>query len=294
LLTGGFSKEILGRFISSAKEKGLTVEVARQRFSLNECHCSPFVLPPRVIAYCSEVAQAEVLAKEIDIQFVGVLASSYVSKGATLLEWRDSIKDVGISSDGLNAPTPVNGWFSLFDYTMENYSNEKYDIPSPIEISEFFSPCIRKRSRDYDSYHKTYELIDKKEEKAYPIQDRSWAIWSMYDLSQKGDMFSGKKFEIAYDERFGAMILPAALKLPKIFSRAAVLCSGKIPTHINSCDPYNIMNDKSSEYGLSMRPYENKEGCVGYFEVPRYMAEEIARKLCATLKDYSIALLSHS
>jgi hypothetical protein len=112
----------------------------------------------------------------------------------------------------------------------------------------------------------------------------------MYDLSQKGADFQGKKFKIAYDGKYGAMILPAALKLPKIFSRAAVLCSGWIPAHIDSCAPYDTVDTESneSEYGLSMRPYENKDACVVYFEVPRCIANKIAEKLSAELKEYSI------
>ena len=290
LLSGGFSRDNVEQFISCAKDESVDIEVARQRFSLEGCNDSPFVIPPRVIAYCHEISQAERMAKKIGIECVGTLAHSYVQKGASLQDWKESIRQAGISSNGLNAPTPVNGWFSLFDYAMEGFNAGKNEIPSPLEISEFFSPCIRRRIRDYDSCHNMYELIDKKEGMAYPIQDRAWARWAIYDFPKKDERFKGKRFKIAYDEKYGAVILPMAMKLPKILSRAAVLCSGLIPVHIGSCAPYNIMNEKSgeSEYGLSMRPYESKEGCVVYSEVPRCIAEEIAHKLCAELKDYSI------
>jgi len=104
----------------------------------------------------------------------------------------------------------------------------------------------------YDHYGRpTYRLVT--EDETYNVD---WAIGAWSALSRWGE----NKLQYRRDAVNGTLIAPVGAPLPTLHARAAALCSGLAPGRINGADWYR--------------------------NVPRHVAERIARALDQTLVDY--------
>lgn len=242
------------------------------------------LLPPRILVTAGSDIGIEFLkeiATECKLSWGGIPAIGFARLSVPLDEWLNSKHK--FFRDGNPDDKDVSGWYDMLSYRMQSRNTDGM-LANPLSTcSQLFTKCLCTHPCPNIPQFEVSDLVNQEQNYSVYIKGIPWGRWVSYWLE---GLFAHLRFKIAYHESTGTMLFPEALTPPRVLARSLTLCTGNISRRQTAPEPYDQLspNNQETSYGLSIRPYQG--ACLCFDGVPRLIAECVAEKLHAKLKDF--------
>ena len=268
-LSGCGTKRELHDLIEAAQTLGIEIHA---------CEVGCAIAPPRIVLRHDEIVAFELVAEAANIEWVGGCAP------LSIAQWSESL-------DNWCEKGPIFWHHHEPPYHESEYTPYEYNIKPTSENVGYAAPYRLFTIADrYATGHRCHVLVrrsaameNENRTKYAFINDPSWAMWKTHlTIADEDDAPPyDSATTIPYFPETSSIIVPRALSFPYLLGRALCLSSGFAPKRIHNVPAYRRVE-------LKIMPSEAKPYCGDCWEfrgVPRAIAEQVAAKLSAKLKD---------
>ena len=242
--------------------------------------CQPMIkavkaalVPPRLLLMHRDTAALEKVARQHGITWVGYpAADAVVSWSGTLETW---IGSPSLRWHDQRAPQ------NLPEYVPSRFQmSESEENHAPARLFWMLDPYSQRHYWHVLERKASASVTDNTVRHAF-LRDPAWAKWKTHLAVADGD-----ETLVPFIVGRSVVDIPRELHLPYLLSRALCLCSGLPPAQARFSPSY-------ADSSVGVLPAETEtpryEGeCWEYLDVPRPIAEKVARKLGGLLKDIII------
>lgn len=226
------------------------------------------LIPPRIIIVAKDTEMPDGVKRSYGTPSSN--AQNILDYAADLDKWESSLKRAPLT----HYPHNRAGYYEPNKFRRQ-YTNEKRHGTGWLEFYEDPETGVHQVFRLY----RRHPYIEKEQFYAI-IRDPSWARWWMHDREGVSPVYSPSNEDedgefitlIGYKANDRSLWIPRYLDLPRILRRALVLCSSTPPASREAHESYPIR--------------KNARSCVVYSNIPRFIANELAQKLHASIHDF--------